>query len=46
MVILRMMAKPPVPGEPGLDPGKPIRSAGIHPGLPGDVPAGVGMAAE
>lgn len=42
MIILRMMAKPPVQGEPGLSPDKPIRSAGIHPGLPGAVPPGVG----
>lgn len=42
MVILRMMAHPPVDGETGLDPTKPIRSAGIHPGLPGDVPPGAG----
>jgi cytochrome d ubiquinol oxidase subunit I len=44
MVMLRMMAKPPVAGEPGLDPNLPIRSAGIHPGLPGAVPPGVGAA--
>ena len=42
MVMLRMMAKPPVPGETGLDPNLPIRSAGIHPGLPGAVPGGTG----
>jgi cytochrome d ubiquinol oxidase subunit I len=42
MVILRMMAKPPITGEPGLETDKPIRSAGIHPGLPGDVPPGTG----
>jgi cytochrome d ubiquinol oxidase subunit I len=42
MVILRMMAKPPVSGQTGLDPDKPIRSAGIHPGLAGDVPPGTG----
>ncbi len=42
MVILRMMAKPPASGEPGLDPDLPIRSAGIHPGLPGAVPPGTG----
>jgi cytochrome d ubiquinol oxidase subunit I len=42
MVILRMMAKPPITGETGLDPDKPIRSAGIHPGLVGDVPPGSG----
>ena len=43
-VILRMMAHPPASGEPGLDPTKPIRSAGIHPGLPGAVPPGAGAA--
>jgi cytochrome d ubiquinol oxidase subunit I len=42
MVILRMMAKPPAAGEHGLDTDKPIRSAGIHPGLAGAVPAGTG----
>ncbi len=42
MVILRLMANPPVIGEPGLDPTKPIRSAGIHPGLAGAVPPGTG----
>ncbi len=44
MVILRMMAKPPTIGETGLDPNKPIRSAGIHPGLAGAVPPGTGAA--
>ncbi|WP_428484756.1 cytochrome ubiquinol oxidase subunit I [Rhodopila sp.] len=44
MVILRMMAKPPVSGEPDINPDKPIRSAGIHPGLAGAVPAGSGGA--
>ena len=44
LVILRMMGHPPQPGEPGLDPDKPIRSAGIHPGLPGAVPPGTGEA--
>jgi cytochrome d ubiquinol oxidase subunit I len=44
MVILRMMSKPPAAGEPDIDPGKPIRSAGIHPGLPGAVPPGTGGA--
>ncbi len=44
MVMLRMMAKAPVPGETGLDPNLPIRSAGIHPGLPGAVPPGTGAA--
>ena len=41
-VILRMMSRPPHSGETGLDTDKPIRSAGIHPGLPGAVPAGTG----
>ena len=44
MVILRLMSKPPVTGETGIDPNKPIRSAGIHPGLPGAVPDGTGQA--
>ena len=44
MVILRLMAKPPAIGETGIDPNKPIRSAGLHPGLPGAVPAGTGQA--
>ena len=35
MVMLRMMAKPPVAGEQGPDPALPIRTAGIHPGLAG-----------
>jgi hypothetical protein len=39
-----MMAKPPTIGETGLDPNKPIRSAGIHPGLAGAVPPGTGAA--
>ena len=42
MVMLRLMAKPPVTGEPGLDPNLPIRTAGIHPGLAGAVPPGTG----
>ncbi len=42
MVILRMMAKPPVAGEPDLDPGQPTHAAGIHPGLPAALPAGAG----
>lgn len=42
MVILRLMSHPPVAGEPGLDTDKPIRSAGIHPGLSGAVPGGTG----
>jgi cytochrome d ubiquinol oxidase subunit I len=40
-VILRMMAKPPVAGETDIDPDLPIRSAGIHPGLPGALAGGV-----
>jgi cytochrome d ubiquinol oxidase subunit I len=44
MVILGLMAKPPVVGEPDIDPNVPIRSAGIHPGLAGDVPGGLGQA--
>ena len=44
MIILRLMAKPPVAGEAGINPDKPIRSAGIHPGLPGAVPHGTGGA--
>jgi cytochrome d ubiquinol oxidase subunit I len=44
MVMLRMMAKPPSAGEQGLDPNLPIRTAGIHPGLAGDVPPGAGAA--
>ena len=44
MVILRMMAKPPVVGEPNIDPHTPIRSAGIHPGLPGAVADGSSQA--
>ena len=43
-VILRMMSRPPVTGEPDIRTDKPIRTAGIHPGLPGDVPPGVGGA--
>ena len=42
MVILRLMAKPPVPARPGRDADLPIRTAGIHPGLPGAVPPGTG----
>ena len=44
MVMLRLMAKPPVPGEHGLNPNLPIRTAGIHPGLPGAVSPGTGAA--
>ena len=40
LVILRMMSRPPIMGEPTIDPGQPIRAAGIHPGLAS------GMAAE
>ena len=42
MVILRMMAKPPVAGQHGVARDKPIRTAGIHPGLAGGVPDGAG----
>ncbi len=42
MIILRLMAKPPVIGETGVRTDKPIRTAGIHPGLPGAVPPNVG----
>jgi cytochrome bd ubiquinol oxidase subunit I len=31
LYILRLMAKPPQAGEPGLEPGTPIRTAGITP---------------
>jgi cytochrome d ubiquinol oxidase subunit I len=44
MFILRLMAKPPVQGEPGLATDKPIRTAGIHPGPVGVVPSGSGQA--
>ena len=40
-VILRLMSRPPVSGEAELTK-DPIRTAGIHPGLPGPVPPGVG----
>jgi cytochrome d ubiquinol oxidase subunit I len=36
--LLRLMDHPPVPGEPDLPPGQPIRTAGITPGLAGAVP--------
>ncbi len=39
MIILRLMAHPPVAGEAGPRTDLPVRSAGIHPGLPGAVPA-------
>ncbi len=42
LVILRLMAKPPVPGETGINEDQPTRTAGIHPGLPGDVPTNSG----
>ena len=42
MIILRLMAKPPAAGEPGVRKDKPTRTAGIHPGLAGAVPPGVG----
>ena len=44
MIILRLMAKPPLPGESGPDKALPIRTAGIHPGMPGAVPPGAGGA--
>lgn len=31
-IILRMMAQPPLPGQPGPAADEPIRTAGIHPG--------------
>ena len=37
-IILRLMSRPPVAGEPEIRTDKPIRTAGIHPGLPGAVP--------
>jgi cytochrome d ubiquinol oxidase subunit I len=37
MIILRLMAKPPLPGESGPNTALPIRSAGIHPGIAGAV---------
>jgi cytochrome d ubiquinol oxidase subunit I len=40
--ILRLMAKPPLPGESGPDAAQPIRSAGIHPGISGPVSADLG----
>ena len=43
-VILPLMARPPVTGEPDIRNDKPIRTAGIHPGLPGGVPPGTGAA--
>jgi cytochrome d ubiquinol oxidase subunit I len=44
MIILRLMAKPPLPGESGPDATLPIRSAGINPGPAGAVPPGSGAA--
>ena len=44
MVIFGLMAKPPVVGEPDIDPHEPTRAAGIHPGLAGAVPDGTGQA--
>ena len=41
-VILRLMSRPPVAGEPGVPDDLPIRTAGIHPGLAGAVPGGSG----
>ena len=34
LILLRMMARPPVLGETDPDPGAPLRSAGITPGVP------------
>ncbi len=45
MIILRLMAKPPVIGESGPDNDLPTRTAGIHPGLPGAVPPGADASA-
>ena len=42
LIILRLMAKPPVTGERGVRTDLPTRTAGIHPGLPGAVPPGTG----
>jgi cytochrome d ubiquinol oxidase subunit I len=42
MIILRLMAKPPLPGETGPDDALPIRTAGINPGVAGAVPPGAG----
>ena len=42
VIILRLMPHPPATGEPGVRTDKPIRTAGIHPGLPGAVPPNVG----
>ena len=42
MIILRLMAKPPVPGESGPESELPTRSAGIHPGLPGSAADALG----
>ena len=42
MIILRLMAKPPLPGESGPDDALPIRTAGINPGVAGAVPPGAG----
>ncbi len=44
MIILRLMSRPPVPGEAGPQTGQPTRTAGIHPGLPGAVPSNTGAA--
>ena len=46
MIILRLMAKPPLPGESGPDANLPIRTAGIHPGIPGDVPTAAGAVGQ
>ena len=38
LFLVRLMAKPPVPGETGPSPEQPLRSAGITPGPVGSVP--------
>ncbi len=44
MIILRLMAKPPVVGERDIDKTLPTRTGGIHPGPTGAVPPGSGAA--
>ena len=46
MIILRLMAKPPLPGESGPDGTLPIRTAGINPGVAGAVPPGAGAVSD
>ena len=43
-IILRLMSKPPEFGESSIDSRLPIRTAGIHPGMPGAVPRNTGAA--